>query len=91
MDESQADAIARAILQPDVRMKEELARKRAADAARTAQSRAMAWAAIIGAGVGGVTAYAAGLGLLQGVLWGSMAGAALGRLWAWSRSWSRAV
>jgi uncharacterized membrane protein YfcA len=57
MDEKQADAIARAILEPDRQAREQLRRKREAEAARLVLQRRAAGAALAGMAVGGAVGH----------------------------------
>jgi hypothetical protein len=73
----QADAIAQAILEPDVQVQQALRAKRAREAALDARRRKVALFALIGGGIGAVAAAVSGLQLSSGVLWGALAGAAV--------------
>ena len=57
MDKNQADAIAQAILEPDLKVQEELSRKRAADAAKLIMQRRLAWFGLAGFALGAVVGY----------------------------------
>lgn len=57
MDKNQADAVARAILEPDLKLQEELARKRTADTAKLAMQRRLAWFGLAGFAVGAAVGY----------------------------------
>ena len=80
MENTQADAIAQAILEPDLRAQEELRTKRAKEAADLARRRRVAWFTLAGAGVGAVLVYFTNYHFSNGVLWGGIAGSALGWL-----------
>ena len=80
MEKTQADAIARAILEPDLRAQEELRTKRALEAAHHARKRRIAWFTLAGCGIGAAVAFLSGERLLLGFLWGSIAGSAVGWL-----------
>jgi len=82
MDESQADAIARAILEPDSKAREELRRKRESQDLDLAHRRRLAWFALAGAAIGTAIAYAAGVHFARGTLGGALAGILVGRLLA---------
>ena len=57
MDRNQADAIARAILEPDLTVQEESSRKRAAAAAKLAKQRRLAWFGLAGFAMGAAVGY----------------------------------
>lgn len=78
MEKTQADAIAQAILEPDLRAQEEVRAKRAAEALQLARKRRVAWFALAGSGVGAAVAYFSGDRLSLGVIWGGLAGSAVG-------------
>ncbi|TPG48846.1 hypothetical protein EAH75_10560 [Rhodanobacter glycinis] len=78
MEKSQADAVARAILEPDLRAQEELRSKRAIESAQLARKRRVAWLALVGAGIGAAVAYVSGAQFSTGVIWGGLAGSAVG-------------
>ena len=80
MEKTQADAIAQAILEPDVRAQEELRTKRAIEAAKLAGQRRVAWFTLAGAGIGSVAAHFGDYHFSQGVLYGGLAGTAIGWL-----------
>ena len=80
MDKKQADAIAQAILEPDLRAQEELRNKRALDTAHHARKRRVAWFTLAGCGIGAAIAHFAGLRFSIGVIWGGLGGSAIGWL-----------
>ena len=80
MDKTQADAIAHAILEPDLRAQEDLRHKRAAEAASLARRRRVAWFTLAGCGIGAVIAYFAETRVTQGVLLGGVMGTLSGWL-----------
>ena len=81
MEESHAEAIARAILQPDLEAREKLRRKKAKEAWWLVEKRKVAWLALIGCAVGAAIAIYAGEHFIDGALWGSLSGGAVGWLW----------
>lgn len=88
MEKSHADAIARAILEPDLKAQEELRRKRAAETQQLAEKRKVAWLGLLGFAIGALAAHLMGERISVGGLWGGMAGAAAGwaiALWRNSR------
>jgi hypothetical protein len=78
MDKSHADAIAQALLEPDLKAQETLRLKRAAEARQLAEKRSVAWWVLAGGAIGAVVAYAVGQRITSGVLWGCMAGSVVG-------------
>ncbi|KAB7766798.1 DUF3040 domain-containing protein [Xanthomonas maliensis] len=88
MDDLQADAIARAILQPDPRLQEALRRKRAAEQRRRADGRLVAGMALLAMAIGALVAQWNGAGIAVGVMWGAVIGGLIGRAMA---SWRRRV
>ncbi|MFD0740273.1 hypothetical protein ACFQZQ_13395 [Lysobacter koreensis] len=80
MEKTQADAIAHAVMEPDLRVQEEIRRKRAAESAQLARKRRVAWFSLVGAGAGAAVAYYGGFRFSQGVLYGGLAGSAVGWL-----------
>ena len=78
MEQSQADAIARAILEPDLKAQEQLRRKRAAESKQLTEKRKVAWLGLAGFAIGAVAAHFTGEGISAGGLWGGVAGAAVG-------------
>lgn len=85
MDKLQADAVARAVLEPDLEFKKALRRRHAEEEQRIADRRIVAWCALIGAATGTVAAVMAGIRFSNGTLWGAVAGTAIGWLVAWRR------
>jgi len=80
MEKTQADAIAQAILEPNLRAQEELRNKRAVESAQLARKRRVAWLTLSGAGIGATVAYFSGAHFSVGVIWGGLAGSAVGWL-----------
>jgi hypothetical protein len=80
MEKTQADAIAQAILEPDLRAQEELRNKRAVESAQLARKRRIAWLTLAGAGIGAAVAYFSDVHFPIGVIWGGLAGSAVGWL-----------
>ena len=80
MDKTQADAIAQAILEPDLLAQEELRKKQALKSAQHARKRKVAWLTLAGAGIGAACAYFVGTRFSVGVIWGGLAGSAIGWL-----------
>ena len=80
MDKTQADAIAQAILEPELRARKEVLRKRAAKSVELARKRRVAWFSLVGACVGSVIAYYGGIRFSLGVIYGGLAGSAVGWL-----------
>lgn len=87
MDESQAEAIANAMLEPGRRAQEELRRKRLAEAANLAKRRKVAWFLLIGGLLGAGVALLTGHRLSEGIIWGGVPGAAVG--WLFVTLWRR--
>lgn len=85
MDKLQADAIAQAILQPDLKAREEIHRQRAAEASRVADRRFVALVSMPGFVIGAVVAHYSGHRFTEGVIWGGVAGAIIG----WTVIWLR--
>lgn len=85
MDNTQAHAIAQAILQPDLQAQQQLRRKQALAAARLARQRRVAAFTLAGAAVGAAVAVFSGVRFTDGVLWGGLPAALVGWLVAgWS-------
>jgi Flp pilus assembly protein TadB len=80
MEKAQADAIAQAILEPDIRAQEELRNKRVIQSAQHSRKRRVAWLTLVGAGVGAAVAYFSGVHFSIGVILGGLAGSAVGWL-----------
>lgn len=86
MDESQADAIARAILTPDIEAREALRRKREKEAGWQAERRKVAGLVLVGFAVGAAAAQLTGERFTTGGLWGAIAASAISLLWfAWRK------
>ena len=86
MDKSQAEAIAQAILDPDVKAQEEVRRKRAAEGRRLAERHKVVWFVLAGGAFGAVVAYFSGHPFTKGIVWGGSAAAFAGWLFVtWSR------
>jgi hypothetical protein len=83
MEKTQADAVAQALLEPDLRAQQELRNKRAVESAQLARKRRVAWLALAGAGIGAAVAYFSGFHFSIGVIWGGFAGSAVGWLITW--------
>lgn len=81
MGKSQADAIAQAMLTPDLKAQEALRRKRAKEAWWHAEKRKVAWLMLAGFAVGIVAVQFTGARFTTGGLWGAMSGGAIGWLW----------
>lgn len=87
MDESQADAIAQAMLSPDPIAQEALRRKRAKEDWLLIERRKIAWLTLAGFPVGAGISCLAGERISSGGLWGAIAGSAIGALWvSWRTS-----
>ena len=82
MEKSQADAAAKAILEPHLRAQaeksEEILAKHAAEAAFLVQRRRRAWFVLAGAGIGVVIAHMTGFRFTAGIACGGIAGGLLG-------------
>ena len=78
MEKTQAEAIAQAIMEPELRVQEEIRRKRALESAQLAQKRRVAWLSLVGAGVGAAIAYYTGFRFSLGIIYGGLAGSAVG-------------
>ena len=85
MDKSQADAISRAVLEPDPKVQEELHRKRALEAQWLADRRQAAVFVLVGFAIGAAVAYFTGERFTAGGLWGGIAGGAVGWALVWWR------
>ena len=85
MDKLQADAIAQALLQPDPKARDEIRRKRAAQARQEADRRLVALFAIPGFVIGAVVAHYSGYRFTKGVIWGGVVGAMIGWAIVWLR------
>ena len=91
MDNTQVDAIAQAILEPNLRAQEEIRNKRAVKALNVASRRQVAWFMLVGGGIGGVAAYCIDMHITRGILVGGFAGSFLGWFVVWLRGMSRAT
>ena len=80
MDKTKADAIAQAILEPDLRIQGELRSKRAVESAQLARRRRIAWLTLTGSGIGAAIAYFSGIRFSLGIILGGVAGSAVGWL-----------
>ena len=80
MKKTQAEAIAQAILESDLRAQAELRNKRAREAARLARQRRVAVFTLVGCGIGAAVAHFSGVRFTTGVIWGGLACAATGWL-----------
>lgn len=80
MEGTQADAIAQAILAPDLNRQEETRQNRAIEAAYLSRKRKVAWFALFGMTVGAAVAYLSGTSFSVGVIWGGLASSVLGWL-----------
>lgn len=69
MERSQADAIAQAILAPDLDRQEETRQKRAIVAAYLSRKRKVAWLAFVGSAIGAALPYLSGKNFSVGVVW----------------------
>jgi hypothetical protein len=85
MDRSQADAIAQAILQPDLKAQEEIRRKRAVEERSLADRRLVAWFSLPGFAIGAAMAYFTGHRFTNGIIWGGVAGGVIGWAVVWWR------
>ncbi|WP_349656787.1 hypothetical protein [Xanthomonas sp. 10-10] len=85
MDKSQADAIAQAIFEPEVKAQEETRRKRAEQDRSLADRRVVAWVSLPGFVIGAALAYFTGHRFSNGVIWGGVAGGAVGWAVVWWR------
>ena len=84
MEKTQADAAAQAILEPHLRAQEarseEIRAKHAAEDALIARKRRVAWFVLAGSGIGAVIAHFSGFRFSLGIIWGGLAGSAIGWL-----------
>ncbi|PKM16280.1 MAG: hypothetical protein CVV12_04760 [Gammaproteobacteria bacterium HGW-Gammaproteobacteria-2] len=80
MDKTQADAIAQAILEPDLRAQEEIRLKRAREDADLARKRRVAVFVLIGSSIGAAIAYYLDYRFTLGIIWGGLAGSVVGWL-----------
>lgn len=91
MNKIQAEAIAQALLEPNIKAQEEIRSKRAREALHMARKRQVAVYALIGCGIGGVTAQLMDAHFTQGISWGGIAGGAFGWLFMRLRYRSRSI
>ncbi|WP_338339370.1 hypothetical protein [Xanthomonas euvesicatoria] len=80
MDKSQAEAIAQAILQPDLEAREKIRRRRAAKDRALAGRRMVGWFSLSGFVIGAGVAHLTGYRFTDGIIWGGIAGGGVG--WA---------
>lgn len=80
MDKTQADAIAQAILEPELRVQEAHRSRHALASAKLARKRRIAWFGLAGSGIGAAIAYLAGSRFSIGIIWGGLAGSTIGWL-----------
>lgn len=86
MDNSQADAIAKAMLEPDKKAQEEIRRRRLAEAQSLSRRRKVAWFVLAGALLGVVVVQFTGQRFSEGIIWGGIPGAIVGWLFVtWGR------
>ena len=78
MERSKAEAIAQAVLEPDLKVQEELGRKRVAEERSLAERRKVAWFVLAGLAVGAGVAYFGGHRISAGALWGGIVAALVG-------------
>lgn len=72
MERTQADAIAQALLAPDLNHLEATQHKRAVETAYLSRKRKGAWHALAGTTIGGGAAYFSGAVFSAAVIWGSL-------------------
>ena len=77
MEKTHADAIAQAILEPDLQAQAVIRAKRAGEAAQLKRQRKIAVFTLAGSAVGAVTAHLLGIRFTSGIIWGGLASAAL--------------
>ena len=80
IDKKQAEAVAQAILDPDLRAQEEVQRKRAVQVARLARQRRAAWFALAGIWIGPIISFVIGYRFTLGIIWGGLTGSVVGWL-----------
>lgn len=85
MDKVQAEKIAQAILEPGIRVQTEIHSKRAEQMRYTARKRRVVWFTLMGCSIGAVAAYFVDGRVIQGTLWGGIAGTSIGLLVMWLR------
>ena len=81
MEEQQAEAIAQAILEPDLSVQAELRRKREAEERGLVVRRVIATFVLVGFAIGAATALAVGERFTVGGLWGGLVVPQLGGPW----------
>lgn len=77
MQQTHADAIARAILEPDPAARAAIQRKRDAEAQQRVESRRLAWLVLLAMPVGALVAHATGHDFASGALYGGFAAVAI--------------
>jgi hypothetical protein len=91
MDKPQAEAIAKSMLEPDVKAQEAIRRKRDAQRQSLAKRHKVAWFALAGALIGASIARLTGYPISEGVIWGGVPAAAVGWLFVtWNQHRSAA-
>ena len=80
MDETQASAMADAILEPHLRAQNERRAEKAAVEAFKAKQRKVAWFALAGIGCGAVITYYSGVRVSHGIIFGGVVGMVAGRI-----------
>lgn len=83
MEKTRAEAITQAIMEPDLRVQEELRARRAEEAAQLARRRRVAMFMLAGCGIGAVAGHFGGAGFSDGMIWGGLTSAAVGWLVTW--------
>ncbi len=94
MEESEAEAIAQAVLRPDPKVQEEARRKKAYKEWWIGEKRKLTWLMVIGFGAGAVIALYLGQRVSTGGTWGALSGGVAGWLWLgwrWRRHKRRRV
>lgn len=89
MEQSEADAVAQAILWPDPRAREEAQRKKVLKAWWRRETRKIFWLMLIGLPVGAAVALYAGQDVIPGAAWGAIVGGVAGWLWVGWRWFGR--
>ena len=85
VDKSQAEAIARAILEPDLEAQKAIRSKRAAEERSLADRRLVAWFSLPGFVIGAAVAHFTGNRFSNGIIWGGIVGAIVGWIVVWWR------
>ena len=88
MEESEADAIAQAILRPDPKIREDIRRKKAHREWWVGEKRKIIGLMAIGFALGAVVAFYSGHRFTAGGAWGAISGGIAGWLWVGGR-WLR--